>query len=516
MASGARKKGKVEEEEEIKKSMMDVERAMNDMIVNFGENVRGQETHAESTQVHFNTLAKMVDSLPEGEQKTKVQKQLEEEQSAAADAKVDRKKQLMRTMDDIKRKRFDEGDQSPLTGREALNLQNQWQMGMDYTPVNPFSQWMKVIFTGNYEGMMNILEGMSDMEVVLHLNMRESLMNVPAVLHVVYGAKVVHSSMPSMLAEKRRIQGVLEVKHDHMKILEKLIELGADLTVKDVAGCTFLHHCFSGCGNPTTTAMAGVVLKAGLDPNIQDRFGFTPLFRCMQTGVLNDVELLLKYGADPSIKDFDHGFSCLKLAQAFPAANRLFGKYRRKDAVKEREKVKEEMGGSLKRCVECGKDNSARCSGCFIAHYCSAACQKDGWRKHKDECKETRARYKRARLVQGYNLLWNNQSNKHRVTVGANEPSEVPTGQFVVKVQVPLSKEKGSLLVYNKDRTLKGGLAREDSQEELYDKLAKEVRKNGFRGEKGFFPAICKRDSAESEGYKLEINPDQMLPVETW
>ena len=84
-----------------------------------------------------------------------------------------------------------------------------------------------------------------------------------------------------MLAEKRRMQGVLEVKHGHMKILKKLIELGVDLTVKDVAGRTFLHHCFSGCGNATTTAMAEVVLKAGLDPNIQDRFGYTPLFCCM-------------------------------------------------------------------------------------------------------------------------------------------------------------------------------------------------------------------------------------------
>ena len=57
----------------MKKSMKDVERAMNDMIVNFGENVRGQETHEESTQVHFKTLAKMVASLPEGEQKNKLQ-----------------------------------------------------------------------------------------------------------------------------------------------------------------------------------------------------------------------------------------------------------------------------------------------------------------------------------------------------------------------------------------------------------------------------------------------------------
>ena len=516
MASGARKKGKGQEE--MKKSLKDVERSMNEMIINFGENVRGQGSYEEKDHAHFSTLAKMVDNLPEGPKKRMLQKQLEEEQSAAADAKVDMERRLMRTMDDIKRKRFDEGDQSPLTGREALNLQNQWQMGMDYTPTNPFSQWMKVIYTGNYEGMMNILEGMSDIEVMMHLGMRESLMNIPALLHVVCGAKVVYSDQPAMLAEKRRMQRVLEVKHGHMKILEKLIELGADLTVKDVAGCTFLHHCFSGCGNATTTAMAEVVLKAGLDPNIQDRFGYTPLFRCMSTSVLSDVELLLKYGADPSIKDFDHGYSCLKLAQAFPAANRLFGKYRRKDAVKEREKVKEEMGGSLKRCVECGADNSARCSGCFVAHYCSAACQKDGWKKHKSECKETRARYKKARLLQGCYALWNNQSKKHRFTVDdhVSEPSEIPSGQFVVKVQVPLSEGKDDLLVYNKDRTLKGNLSRVEGQEELYDKLEREVKKNGFKGQKGFFPAICTRDPNDREGYKLEINPDQILPVETW
>ena len=92
----------------------------------------------------------------------------------------------------------------------------------------------------------------------------------------------------------------------------------------------------------------------------------------MNASVLRDVELLLQYGADPSIKDFDNGVSCLRLAHAFPAANRLFGKYRRKDAVKERETLREEMGGSLKRCVECGADNSSMCSGCIIAHYSGA------------------------------------------------------------------------------------------------------------------------------------------------
>ena len=344
----------------MKKSLKDVEHAMNNLIINFGENIRGQNTYEDGVHANFSSLERMVANLPEGEKKNKLKKQLEEEQAVAAEAKEDLQRRLTRTVDDVQRKRFDEGDQSPLTGREALNLQNQWQMGFDYSPLNPFSHWMRVIYTGNYGGMMSILEGKSDMEVMMLLGMRESLMNVPALLHVVCGAKVVHSNQPAMMAEKRKMEGVMEVKYDHMKILEKLIELGADLKVKDVAGCTFLHHCFSGCGNAMTTAMAEVVLKAGLDPNIQDRFGHTPLFRCMSTSVLTDLELLLKYGADPGIKDYQHGVSCLTLAQAFPAANRLFGKYTRKEAVKERGKAKEEMGGSLKKCVQCGKDNSAR------------------------------------------------------------------------------------------------------------------------------------------------------------
>ena len=161
-------------------------------------------------------------------------------------------------------------------------------------------------------------------------------------------------------------------------------------------------------------------------------------------------------------------------------------------------------------------ESKGRCSGCKDIHYCCKEHQVKDWKRHKKECKEMRSRYKRATLVRGCYTLLNNQSNTHRFTVGDNDPSEFPTGQFVVKVQVPLSEEEGSLLVYNKDRTLKGALPRVEGQEELYDKLAREVRKNGFNGEKGFFPAICKRDPGKSQGYKLEINPDQILPVETW
>ena len=54
---------------------------------------------------------------------------------------------------------------------------------------------------------------------------------------------------------------------------------------------------------------------------------------------------------------------------------------------------------------------------------------------------------------------------------------------------MPLSEGKDDLLVYNKDRTLKGNLSRVEGQEELYDKLEREVKKNGFKGQKGFSPS---------------------------
>ena len=51
--------------------------------------------------------------------------------------------------------------------------------------------------------------------------------------------------------------------------------------------------------------------------------------------------------------------------------------------------------------------------------------------------------------------------------------------------------------------------------QELYDKLEEEVKKNGFKGAKGFFPAICTADP-ESGEFNLEINPDNILPLEIW
>ena len=70
--------------------------------------------------------------------------------------------------------------------------------------------------------------------------------------------------------------------------------------------------------------------------------------------------------------------------------------------------------------------------------------------------------------------------------------------------------------VYNKDRSLQGELARIPGQEELYDKLDKDIREYGFQNYKGFYHAIFNKDKSEVNGYVLEINPEVMLPVEAW
>ena len=52
------------------------------------------------------------------------------------------------------------------------------------------------------------------------------------------------------------------------------------------------------------------------------------------------------------------------------------------------------------------------------------------------------------------------------------------------------SVQRGNLLVYNKDRTLKGSLSRVNGQEELYDKLEMEVSQTGSKEQTAFFLII--------------------------
>ena len=65
---------------------------------------------------------------------------------------------------------YDDGDQSPLKGEKAQFLRNQWAEGMDYNPsTNPWvSDWCKVLWCGDYQGMMDILRNKTEEETIHH------------------------------------------------------------------------------------------------------------------------------------------------------------------------------------------------------------------------------------------------------------------------------------------------------------------------------------------------------------
>ena len=217
----------------------------------------------------------------------------------------------------------DEGDQSTLSGEEAQVLKLQWADGLDSSPVDPrnshLSQWFRTLWCGDFKNMMAILKesAYSNEEVMEKIEERETLYNTTAIFHVIVGARCVKGDDPNLKEFKMMAIRMLDVKDDHIEILEKLLEMGANPAAKDFAGYTPLHHCLSAVGNSTTQAMAQILLKAGVDPNVQNRFGSTPLFECVQSAKLDFIRLLLKHGADPDVRDYD-GWNCRQMANLFP------------------------------------------------------------------------------------------------------------------------------------------------------------------------------------------------------
>jgi len=91
------------------------------------------------------------------------------------------------------------------------------------------------------------------------------------------------------------------VLENKMDILKFLIEQGCDLNIGDDDGLTPLHA--AALGNNREAAVA--LLSSGAQPDIEDRYGNTPLFRAVYSydGDLSVISLLLQNGADPLHKN---------------------------------------------------------------------------------------------------------------------------------------------------------------------------------------------------------------------
>ena len=134
---------------------------------------------------------------------------------------------------------------------------------MDYHPIYPqfhhLSDWLKAIYSGDYQEFLRKIKKMEKDpvdKVEDLLNLRESMLRINAIFHVVIGARSLAVPTKEQAKVQQQARQTLNVKNEHMKILDKLLSLGADVNVHDHAGFTPLHHCFTRLGNKVTLEMA--------------------------------------------------------------------------------------------------------------------------------------------------------------------------------------------------------------------------------------------------------------------
>ena len=180
--------------------------------------------------------------------------------------------------------------------------------------------------------------------------------------------------------------------------------------------------------------------------------------------------------------------------------------YKEKEKDKRKEQKSEDV--NFRSCSSCGEKGKHRCTGCYLEMYCSKLCQKKDWKKgHKALCKVDRTQFKEVKLTPpGLEAL------KMKVVCD----KEASTQNFVVKIAATMDIE--FMPVVSKDDGYLGRLYRLPGQEELYDKMRKEVIERGVKWEglyAGCYYALYK-GPIENGGHNLEINPDKMQPMATW
>ena len=99
------------------------------------------------------------------------------------------------------------------------------------------------------------------------------------------------------------------VKKGYLRLIQVLIQDGADVNVRNIYGKTALHWV-SYIGNKD---IVEALIRAGADVNIQDNNGWTALHWTTFYRCLDCIEILLRAGADVNIQD-KNGITALHMA----------------------------------------------------------------------------------------------------------------------------------------------------------------------------------------------------------
>jgi len=392
---------------------------------------------------------------------------------------------------------YERGDSSLVYGRKASVMKQMWATGIDYLPhdrdFKHLSPLLVACYLGNYSDLIALIKDLSPEKLSLELRKRETMMEVSAVFHPIIGAKTLIPGLQGfkrgVMEETVRVYGRPELRH--IKVLQKLLDIGADVNVQDFAGYTPLHHCLTCNGSIATLEMAKMLIQKGAEVNTVNRFNCTPLFDPVMSYKMEAINLLIENGADPHIKDVN-GISPYEYGAMIPAVGAILKL--RKTVPPKVEKPE------VQNCTVCSKSCMMRCSGCFLTWYCTSQCQKADWSNHKEMCKARKA---------AYQLVTFNPEREMMMRLSSmqiSQNSKPARFHCVVKV-VPVGGTNDILSVYSKDQSINGWV---DYASRLGSHLLAVVRSKGVDGTVGFFHAIKNNKSGE-----VYINPN-ILPPEQW
>ena len=168
-------------------------------------------------------------------------------------------------------------------------------------------------------------------------------------------------------------------ENKHVKIIEKLLKLGADPNAHDLIGNTPLFYAAH--FRYEADKVVSLLLRHGADPNYSGQC--TSIFYHMCSAFASEpehwslIDLLMSYNAKP--KDYE---------EAMQIRWGMETQYSLEYAVKMRESYPKKKNECER--TECEISAVKMCKACRSVVYCTPACQKLDWKFHKPTCMKKR------------------------------------------------------------------------------------------------------------------------------
>jgi hypothetical protein len=205
---------------------------------------------------------------------------------------------------------FGDGDQSPVLGRKAEILREVWFAGGDFFNVlegGGLSRFSTACFSGCVSVVRKLLSEVSGEAKQHLLERRECIPRQTPLMTCIIGMKCLDKDSVDESGGKWK------------DVIRLLLQQGAAVNARDVAGHTACFHASGISSNADTLDVLQILVAAKGDVNLPNRFGAISLHEAVMGDNMRALQTLLDCGADLNHADFD-GMTPFELAKTYPAA----------------------------------------------------------------------------------------------------------------------------------------------------------------------------------------------------